>query len=217
MLEHTEVKLVDNLMHELLRHHGASIGVDLRYAAGAYHRFLKLLVHNDGPHTVVGAHHVQQDHADVLDPLIQVGANILQGHLGIGLQNHQGGGVVRLHVAHLRIRRTKTLLGVLHSLVDECEDLTAHLSHRKNLRHRADRLSGLEAMNRDSLPDLVAPAVDQIGVVHGLLEGRKLHVPHRSGKHRIDKDLVRQQPRHQSASVVLVLLLFPVAPCDRVI
>lgn len=85
-----EVEVLHHLADELLRLHPPRHGVNGRLPI-RHHRLLKLPVHDHGPLSVVGAHHVQQDTPDVLHPLVKPRSDVLQRDLGVGLQNHQGG------------------------------------------------------------------------------------------------------------------------------
>ena len=216
MLELAEVKFLQHLPHDLLRHHLAGLRVDLRRPVGSGDELLELLVHNHGSRPVVGPHEVQEDAADVLNPLVDTGADILQRHLRVGLEDHQSRGIVRLHVAHLRVCCAQALLGVSHGLVDERKNLVAHLRRLKVVCHLRDGLSGLKSTDPDGLAHLIGPGGNQVRVIYRLGKRHQLEMSHSRGEHLVNENLVGDEPGHQGPSVVLVLLLLPVAPCDGI-
>ena len=212
MLELAEVKFLQHLPHDFLRHHLAGLRVDLRCPVGSGDELLELLVHHHGSRPVVGPHEVQKDAADVLNPLVDTGADVLQRHLRVGLEDHQSRGVVRLHVAHLRVCGAQALLGVSHGLVDERENLVAHLRRLKVVCHLRDGLSGLKSTDPDGLAHLIGPGGNQVRVIYRLGKRHQLEMSHSRGEHLVNENLVGDEPGHQGPSVVLVLLLLPVAP-----
>ena len=173
-----------------------------------------------GPHqrakAVVGGHHIQQNPADVLQPLVESGPGVLQRHLRRGLEHHQGRGVVGPDVAHLGVGGAETVLGVGHRPVDDRENLGRHIGGLEVVGHLGDGLPRLEAPDADGLADLVAPPAHQVGVIDGLGKAHQLEMAHDHGEHGVDKDLVWNDPGDQSPAVVLVFLLLPVAPGDGV-
>ena len=212
MLELAEVKFLQHLPHDFLRHHLAGLRVDLRCPVRSGDELLELLVHHHGSRPVVGPHEVQKDAADVLNPLVDTGADVLQRHLCVGLEDHQCRGVVRLHVAHLRVCGAQALLGVGHGLVDEGENLVAHLRRLKVVCHLGDGLAGLKSTDTDGLAHLIGPGGNQVRVIYRLGKRHQLEMSHSRGEHLVNENLVGNEPGHQGPSVILVLLLLPVAP-----
>ena len=139
VLELAEVEFLQNLSHELLSHHLAGHGVNGGHTA-VHNGLLELHIHNHGSLAVVCTHEVQQDCADVFDPFVNAGSDILQRHLSVGLKHHQSGSILRVDVTHLGIGRAQAFLGVRHSHVDEAENLSAHFSGLQIIRNLRDRL-----------------------------------------------------------------------------
>ena len=213
VLELVEVELLQDLAHELLGHHLTGHGIDGRHTAD-HDGLLELHIHDHGTLTVVGSHEVQQDRADVLDPLVNTGSDIFQRHLSVGLEHHQSGSVLRVNVTHLSVGRAQAFLGVRHRHVDEVKNLSAHFRGLKIVSNLTDRLVGLQTTNANGLTDLIRPRGNQISVVDGLGKRHQLEVSHGCGEHGVNENLVRDQAGHQSTTVVLVLLLLPVTPSD---
>ena len=82
VLELREVERLYDLPRNALRAHKPGERVNLRRSAGLLHQLVHLSLADDGALPVIGAHHVEQNRADVLHPLVQVRPGVLQRHLG---------------------------------------------------------------------------------------------------------------------------------------
>ena len=71
-------------------------------------------------------------------------------------------------------------------------------------------------MNGYGLPDLVVPLSDQVCVIHRLWEAHQLQMAHYHCEHGVNKNLVRDNSRNQSTSMILIFLMFPVTPSNRI-
>ena len=76
-----------------------------------------------------------------------------------------------------------------------CRILEMTCNMRGNLNRFAYRnaLPRLQTVDRNGLPDLIRPVVDQVSVEDCLLERHELHVPHGRGKHGVNENLIRHQ------------------------
>ena len=173
-------------------------------------------LHRHAPLAVIGPHHVKENPANVLHPFVKSRPDVFQRHLGVGLQYDQRRGIFRLGGAQLGVRCAKALLGIGHGLVDEGENLIAHLRRRQIVSHLIHTLPRLQTVDADGLTHLVAPSGDHIRVVNRLGEGHELQMAHGRCEHGVNEDLVGHKARHQRPAVVLVFLLFPIAPGDGI-
>ena len=159
------------------------------------------------PLSVVFAHELHVDAAQILNALQKVLLRQLHGGCRRPLQGDNGGGVVRSGIAQRHVRCAEKLLRVADGNINELADLGGDAGGVNDLRHALHT-----AVYRNGSADLVCPLGYLGGIVYHLRIGQRHKGDHGHGEQFVYKDLVGQQTCNHGLSVIAVLHIVPVHP-----